>query len=182
MSEKDPPPSKSTLQLIVELAGTLAWPTIALIALLGFWHPLRGIAKALPDLVARSESITIANLSIEVGRGLRGKATPQVQEALAGIAPNEIPELLNVRLPTCWTATEIQSLREMYAGLLRQRLLEEVDNPDLCASIRANAGAGARILRPTALGRETQVFLFALVDQLVEEMAPPPANPPADAD
>jgi hypothetical protein len=166
---------KSTFELTVQLVAAVAWPFIALVVLVGFWQPLRGIAKALPDVVARSETITIASLSIEVGRGLRGKATPQVEKALAGIEPSEIPQLLNVRLPTCWMASEIQGIRVTYGGLLRQGLLEEVDDQPLCAALRGNAGPGARVVRPTELGRQTQSFLFALVDQLVEEMTPPAA-------
>ena len=88
-------PNKGKFELVVELIRALAWPTIAGLLLFSFWQPLQLTANLLPTIIDRSDSITIAGLSLKVGRELRSEAPPEVRAALAGLSLAGIEMLLN---------------------------------------------------------------------------------------
>jgi hypothetical protein len=160
---------KSRLELAVDLVKALAWPLIALTVLISFWSPLRAVARQLPDIVNRSETITIAGLSIKVREGLRRQATPEIARALANVTPDGLKRLLNTSSLSCWGADGADFGRKENAELIRLGLVEEVPKAELCSPQPGQDYVfGAR---PTALGRETQTFLLAVISEFAQEIA-----------
>lgn len=170
--------SKTRFELMVEMVKALAWPVFAFIILLSFWTPLREASRTLPGLLRRSEAITIAGLTIKLQGELRAKASPEVEQALARLSPEDIEELLNFRFVGCWDAdsTNIQQIKDRYGRLVQSGLLVEVADMGRCASTQGVTYEYA--LGPSPLGVEAQKFLFALLAAFLHELgsAPPPRD------
>jgi len=87
--------NKSKFELTVELVKALAWPSVVVILLFAFWAPLENTINILPQLIDRSDTITIGSVAIKVGRKLSGHITPEVKKALKNISDNGIERLLD---------------------------------------------------------------------------------------
>lgn len=156
---------KSTFELTVALINAVAWPTVSMIALIAFLGPLRSTMKQLPDLVSRSGSISIGNLSIEVERGLQQKASPEVKEALSRLSAEGIKELLDTTA-AYYSEPISGSTQDRYTELLNLGLIQEVPqskrealNPEYVYAVEI-----------TSLGEKTKEFLLAVVEELIQEI------------
>lgn len=168
MPESQP---KSRFELVVELIKALAWPLIALILLIAFWTPLRQTTDLIPSIIGRSDTITIAGLSLKVGQGLKAKATPEVQKVLAKLSRSGVERVLRMSDSSYWTrGSGLSSDKNQGAELVKLGLETEVPQSELDAlnlKQQTNYGFGLRI---TDLGRETQAFLQSVVAEFVQEL------------
>jgi hypothetical protein len=162
---------KSTFELIVELIRALAWPILAVLVLISFWRPLHDTAVQIPDIVGRSDTITIAGLSLKVGRALRRQASPEVQEVLARLSPEGLKRVLGLSSSIWWDQGQEPMGQADVAELLRLGLVEEVSSAELQERNREdekNFGYGVEI---TELGEQTQSFLQSVVAEFVQEVS-----------
>ncbi len=158
---------KSRLELVTELIKATAWPSLALVALWGFWGPLQEAAKQLPALIGRSEVLTIAGVSLRVGSSLREKATPEMQKVLAEISPDGLRWILSTSEGGAyWDAGDVSTGRRETMELRKLGLVEEVPAQELNDPRRGRRyGYG---VRSTHLGKRTHAFLVSLVAEFVQ--------------
>lgn len=163
---------KSKFELIVELVRALAWPLFATIALIVFLGPLRLTARQIPDLVGRSETITVAGLSIEVQRGVSQQASDEVKQAVADLSPDSISLLLNMQGASYFASGYGALGRQQYAELIDLGLVvplptEELPHPISESGEVRKYDFGIDI---TPLGEDAQSFLLSLISEFVQEL------------
>jgi hypothetical protein len=161
---------KSTLELVVELIKALAWPLLAAVFLVSFWTPLHDTATLIPSIVNRSDTITIAGLSLKVGKALNQKATPDIELALGELSKDGVKRLLEMSDSSWWDKGNEAIAQTENAELVKLGLATEATADEL-ATINArdhkNYGYGVRI---TDLGRRTQEFLRAVIAEFIKEL------------
>jgi hypothetical protein len=174
---KMPDAPKSRFELFVELVKAGAWPLLAAIVLASFWGPLVRTAEEMPSIVGRSESITIAGLSLKVGAALREKVTPQIQAALAKLSGDGVAKVLAMSTGGAyWDKGHETQGRSDYDELLRAGLAEEAPADQLEALNRQDGRSYGLGIRITSLGRATQSFLRSVVAEFVQNLPPPAAE------
>jgi hypothetical protein len=159
---ENPTPPKSRFELFVEFIRVLAWPLFAFVLLYALWTPIRSIAALMPNIIERSETITIANLSIKVGRGIKRKASADVLKVLTEITPDGLRKLISSSDEAYWQADSKSYARTENAEIIRLKLVEEVSKKEL-----GNYGYG---IKPTTLGEETKEYVLVLVSEFVNEL------------
>ncbi len=165
---------KSRFELVVELVKAVAWPTLVALLLLSFWSPLQRTADLIPSIVGRSDTITIAGLSLKIGQGLRNKATPEVERVLAKMSKAGIERVLGMSESAWWDKGSIDFARAENKEIVALGLAVEVPTSEIeqrNAADKRNFGYAVRI---TALGKQTQAFLRSVVAEFVQELAVPP--------
>jgi hypothetical protein len=165
-----PETPKSRLELLVELVKATAWPLFAAAVLIIFWGPLHETAKVIPALVGRSDTLTIAGLSLKVSHGLRQKASPEVQKAIGELSREGIERALSLSSSSWWDKGSEVSGRSDYADLLRLGLVEEVPASEVEAQNKRDQRNFGYAVRITELGKRVQSFLRSLVAELVQEL------------
>lgn len=157
------------LKVIVELVKALAWPLFATIALLSFWGPLRLTVRQLPDLVSRSETITVAGLSIKVQRGFSQQASDEVKQAVAQLSPEGISRILTMQGNIYYDSNSVTYARTEYKELIDLGLVEPLPEEELLGvgSDDRQYGYGVGI---TPLGEEAQRLLIALISEFTQEL------------
>ncbi len=161
---------KSKFELTVELIKATAWPGLTMIILITFWGPLRQTAEQFPYLVRRSDTITIAGLSLEVSRELRRQASPEVEEVITELSKEGIKRVLRLSGGSYWDKGSETHGRADYTELIHLKLVEEIAVDEL---ERQNQEEGKNFgfgVRPTELGRQTQSFLQSVVAEFVQEL------------
>ena len=158
--------AKTRLELIVELIRALAWPSFAFVLLIALWSPLRLVALQLPDLIGRSETISIAGLSIKVGKGLRQQASKKVVAVLAKLSPDGLRKLVDRGNESYWDIGSESFAKTENAELVRLKLLEEIPEREL-KERNQRYGYG---IRPTSLGKEAREYVLALLAEFVGEI------------
>jgi hypothetical protein len=162
---------KSRFELVVELIKAVAWPLIALILLIAFWTPLRQTTDLIPSIIGRSDTISIAGLSLKVSQGLKAKASPEVQRVLAKLSRSGVERVLRMSESAYWDRVPGRTYyKEDTADLLKLGLVSEVSAAEidgLNAKEHRNYDYG---VRQTELGKETQSFLQSVVAEFVEEL------------
>jgi hypothetical protein len=162
-------PSKSRFELMVELVKAVAWPLFASVLLISFWGPLRSAVSQLPNIISRSETLSIAGLSLKIRRGLTQQPSEEVKKSLSKLSPDDLKRLLNFNSTYCGEEYA-SSCRADYAGLTGLGLIAEVPESELNQQTDERGkryGFGARI---TPKGKETQTFLLALISEFVQEL------------
>lgn len=162
--------SKSRAELIVELIKALAWPLFALIVLICFWSQLQSASRQLPNLLSRSETISIAGLSLKIGKGLSKQPSTNVKKALSELSPDGIQRLLNLSSSSWWDVGSESTARAEYAELVHLGLMEEVSESEIRATNERDGKNFGYAVRVTAFGKETQTFLYALISEFVQEL------------
>lgn len=169
---------KSRFELFVELVKAGAWPLLAAFVLLSLREPLVKTAEEMPSIIGRSESITIAGLSLKIGAALREKITPQIQAALAKLSGDGVAKVLAMSNGGAyWDKGHEEQGRADYEELLRTGLAEEVPGDQLDTLNRQDGRSYGFGVRITALGRATQSFLRSVVAEFVQNLPPPTAEP-----
>ena len=166
MAENSP---KTRFELSVELVKALAWPLFAAVVLILFWGPIRSAAGLLPNIVSRSEALSIAGLSIKIGKGISQRPSDDVKAALSKLSPDDLKRLLNQSSSTRCGTESASTCKADYAPLVILGLMEEIPESELQLQDQSKMryGYGARL---TAKGRETQRFLYDLISQFVQEL------------
>lgn len=165
-----PNPSKTRFELFVEFIKAVAWPLFASVVLISFWGPLRSSVSQLPNIVSRSETLSIAGLSLKIRRGLNRQPSEELKKSLSKLTPEDLKFLLNFNSTRC-LEEHAASCKADYAGLLSLGLIQEMSEAELNQRIEETNGRrygfGARI---TPKGKETQGFLYALISEFVQEL------------
>jgi hypothetical protein len=162
-------PSKSRFELIVELIKAVAWPLFAIVLLISFWRPLRSAVTQLPNIISRSETLSIAGLYLKVRRSLARQPSEEVKQALSKLSPDDLKRLQNFTSTWC-EEQYASSCRADYAALVSLGLIEEVPESELKTQKDRSGtpyGFGVRI---TPKGKETQTLLNTLVSEFVQEL------------
>jgi hypothetical protein len=163
-----PQPQKSKFELGVDLIKALAWPLFSIIVLFSFWPQLHSTMDQLPDLLKRSNTITIGDLTIILSRNIR-EPSAEVKKVLSEITPIDIPRLMRIE-QRVWLLTDANDAKINYADLLRLGLLEEIPTQDL----PENSTYGVQL---TQLGRDTQKYLSDLLLEFVDQLNQPTSTP-----
>src|SRR5262249_44954594 len=90
-------PKKSPFELFTEFVRAIAWPALVVGLVIAFWRPLKDTADDVPTILSRSDTVSIAGMSIKVGSRLYDLATPEVRFALAKASNDGVIHIL--RLP-----------------------------------------------------------------------------------
>ena len=114
---------KSRFELFVELVKATAWPILVAVVLVAFWSPLRETARQIPELLGRSDTVTIAGLSLKLSRGLRYQTSPEVKKVLAELSQEAIERLLAMASRSWWDVGSESHGRSENAELLRLGLV-----------------------------------------------------------
>jgi hypothetical protein len=161
---------KTKFELFVELVQAMAWPLSATIVVFSFWTPLQDAARQIPSIVGRSDTITIAGLSLKVGQGLRQKASDAVKRVLDKLSPEGVKKILSMSQGSYWDKGNEYDGRNENSELVKLGLVDEVPANELDQKNgleHKNFGYG---IRPTQLGRETQSFLQSVVSEFVQQL------------
>lgn len=165
-SKADPKPDR--FAQVIDLTKAIAWPVFGLIMLVAFWGPLYSTIEQLPNLVSRSENITIAGLTLEIEKGLRQQASPEVRQVLSELSPEGVRNLLTASEASYWNEGSTSYGRTANAELVNLGLLEEIPTDELNEPQGSTSyGYGVRL---TPFGKETQTFLFDLISEFVQEL------------
>jgi hypothetical protein len=162
---------KGRFELFVELIKAASWPVIALLLLFSFWGPIHDAANLIPSIMMRSDTITIAGLSLKVSPELRERASPEVQKVLTQLSPQGLDRILQMSESSFWDIGSETNGRNENQNLLQLGLVEEIPSAELEAHNHRenrNFGFGVRI---TSLGRQTQIFLRSVLSRFVNEVA-----------
>ena len=163
-----PNPKPDRFAQSIELVKAIAWPLFGIIVLTSFWNPLYSTIQQLPNIVSRSENITIAGLTLKVGKGLRQQASTEVKQVLSDLSPESIRNLLTSGESTYWDVEYEISARTKSNELLKFGLLEEIPKAEL--NDRKDSTKYGYGVRLTPLGKETQAFLFNLISEFAQEL------------
>ncbi|PTR05869.1 hypothetical protein C8R32_11540 [Nitrosospira sp. Nsp5] len=150
---------KSKFELSVELIKALAWPAIVGVLLFSFWAPLQKTANILPSLVDRSETISIAGMSLKVSQKLR--APPEIQAKLQALSPVAIGQLLRNDTMLYNDLEGKRAYTRDYAELLSLGLMD--DHAD-------ETGKFMGIVELSHSGKQAQTFLLSVIDEFIKEL------------
>ena len=166
-----PDTTKSKFEIIVELIKALVWPVIVFAVLIIFWEPLHLISKSLPSIVNRSETITIAGLSLKIrNSGTVQQPSPGVKDILSKLSPEAVERMLNNATSSFWKKGDESFGRTEYTELIKYNLYREIPQKELSDPARfkdKDYGFGVEI---TELGKETRKFLVQIIAGFVNEL------------
>jgi hypothetical protein len=172
-------PNKSSVELATDFIKAIAWPLFALIFLISFWEPFQAAANMLPDIVNRSNTITIAGLTLQINRSLKlqnQQPSSEVKQVLADISPDDINKILATSGWRVWNAQEVDGGRDEYAKLVKLGVFREMTNQELQNrteyAVRPVYGV---VNKP--LGDETRDFLIALIAEFAQQLGQPQQSP-----
>jgi len=152
---------KSSFELSVDLTKSLIWPLFAFVLLVSFWAPINNILKKIPSIIDRSESITIAGLSLKIEQGLNVRPTDTVKKVLSKISADGVKKLMNKKNSSYYDS-KVWPKREN-EELFRLKLIEEIPKKELN---QHEFG-----IRSTLLGKECQKFLDVIMVGIVKQLA-----------
>jgi|GEM_PF-4565712 len=153
---------KSKFELSVELVKALIWPAIVSALLISFWKPLHETANLLPTIVNRSDTITIAGLSLKVGHEIQREVPAEVRSALKQLPASDISKLLVFHGSGGFS--EESYLDYHYGDLVRIGLVSKSFHEEY-DSLKWEA-------KLSPLGIETKRFLASLLAEIMTAMEP----------
>ncbi len=159
---------KSRFELLVELIKAIIWPLFATVILFLFWEPIRTISTQLPSLIGRSETITIAGVSLKVSKRLTQQASPKLAAALAKLSPQGLRQLVDQRGASLYPSENADRGKSEYAELISLGLAEEVPQTFQADSDRKLYPGF--IVKLTPMGDEGEKFIYALLSEVVRDL------------
>jgi hypothetical protein len=81
-------------QSIIELLKVIVWPTITLVIFALFWSPLYKIVEQLPNLVSKSNTVTVGQFSLRIDKGLSHQLSPDLKKILEQLSGPEVIALI----------------------------------------------------------------------------------------
>lgn len=163
-------PKKTNFELSVELTKALAWPLLAVVVLASFWSPLQRTADLVPALVGRSDTITIAGLSLKISQNLHSQASPEVREVLAHLSKAGVERILEMGESSYWNKDTGSRGRELNAELIKLGLEVELPQTELDTRNQREGRDYGYAVRRSALGEQTQAFLRSIVAEFVQQL------------
>lgn len=173
-SEKNP----TKFDLYLKLTTLLAWPIMILILLVIFWRPIKLLSSKLPKVVQKSETISIAGITLKMTDQITQKPTAKINEALTGLGHEPLLGLLELGVdePSVGgiigydTATYNSSIKH-----LTNRGLLKVIKPN---PTDTNINNSIVKVRMTKLGVKSSLVLADLFKVFVQELSK--SNKPND--
>ena len=86
------------LKLLIELAKALAWPLVALYALVYFRRPLRSALDLLPEKLRNVSKVTVGSLSFEVQAYLQATGDDELLRVLPKLSRRAFEKILDLRV------------------------------------------------------------------------------------
>jgi hypothetical protein len=166
--DTDASPRKSRYEITVSLISALAWPAIALFLLFLYREPLHAVAIQLPSLMANSNTITVAGVSVQVDRRLRSQASTEALKSMSSLSAEGVRTLMDLtRGQPIYTADDMRSGRvdREYGELFK------AGQAELIPWDETKFGAGAKSVRVTEQGRRTQELAFLIIADFAGQIA-----------
>lgn len=157
MADDKAPPSPVWIQAV----QALRWPLISLLGFVVFWSPINEIANLLPELVGRSESISVAGVKIEVEARIRAQASDEVAELVGDVNREELAILMSSS-DNSYTSNSEASMRRRYSRLIDLGAFEEVPPEEFPDDREHTYG-----VRRTPLGTDAREFLTSIVVDII---------------
>ena len=124
--------------------------------------------RQLPELVSRSETITVAGLSIKVQSGLSQQVSDEVKQSVAQLSPEAISTLLTMQGSVYYPLESANFGITRYAELIELGLVAQLSEEELTTSSSDRQYEfGVKI---TSLGTEAQSFLLSLISEFTREL------------
>jgi len=162
--EKEPfqsaPSAKTNYEITVLLVSALAWPATVLLLLFIFREPVKAVVGQLPSLMASSNSISVAGVSVQVDRKLRSQASAEALASMSSLSAEGVRSLMDLAQKTpIYEAREFKGGRveREYGELLRAGLAEAVPWDE------GRFGTGAKGIRVTERGRRVQELAYLII-------------------
>ena len=166
MADSNQSTKRGRLELIIAAAKAFAWPLFGFAVLVSFWTPLQQVAGYLPSLLARSEAITIAGMSIKLDKRLQ-PPSPDVSRALEKISPQAVDLLLSHHTAfRIWDEQRVPEARAEMGELAELGLVKELPQ----GSVKDPQGKTMHGVEITPLGQDVRRFLIELIAQFVKEL------------
>jgi hypothetical protein len=160
---------KSKLELAIELLKVTLWPVIVLVIIVIFWKPLYLSINEVPNVINKSESITIGSLSLKIEKNTVGKPSEAVRNILQKISATGIDVLLSSN-----AQTEYFHQNEVLYGQKRYKELMELGMYEVMDSSHVGTDAlGIKYyyaVMPTHTGIETRKYLIEILNGLLKEI------------
>lgn len=124
-----PAPTKSSYEVTVMLVTALAWPAIVVLLLFIFRAPIQAVVAQLPSLMASSNTISVAGVSVQVDRKLRSQASAEALASMAALTGEGVRTLMRLEHKTpIYTAQDVRDGRivQEYGELIRAHLAEVI--------------------------------------------------------
>jgi hypothetical protein len=164
---------KTRYELTVDLIKAIAWPLFAFFILFSFWKPIHLAADQLSIIINRSNTITIAGLTLKIDQSLdlyKEQPSDEVRSVLANITPNAIRILLeHVQGPTCYLTTrddpfikqdKVDNAELISLGLYEEYKKDETNKTAYCVHL-------------TPVGITTQNYLYDLISAFLQSLGQP---------
>ncbi|MDN5199927.1 hypothetical protein QQ008_01100 [Fulvivirgaceae bacterium BMA10] len=81
----------------LELIKSLVWPILITLFVLFNWSAIHNSIEHVPELISKSESISIGGLSIKINQNLQDKSSPEIKAFLKEISPADLDLILQLR-------------------------------------------------------------------------------------
>jgi hypothetical protein len=153
---------KTRFENINDLVKILIWPLFAVLLLVCFWKPLFSLINKLPEIIDRSQTVTIAGLAIELNQNMR-QPSEEVKIVLSEISPEGVKMLTEFKGTMCWWGEISSDNYQVYEELIRLGLFAETSSIDL----KGNCSIETKI---TNLGLNTKDYLFELLSEFVGKL------------
>jgi hypothetical protein len=163
------PSGKSNYEITVMLIRALAWPAIVLLLLFIFRGPVKAIVGQLPSLMASSNSISIAGVSVQVDRKLRSQASADALASMGALSPEGVRSLMGLAEKTPiykeedWKDGRVE--RE-YGEILRAGLAEAIPWGE-----ERGLGPGAKGVRVAERGRRVQELAYLIIADFAGQLS-----------
>ena len=156
-------PSEKPQEHWIKGLSSVLWPVFAFVVLIAFWSPLHTIATRLPDVIDKSQTISIAGLKLELDSTFRfRKPSPPVAEALKELYAEDVKILISNPDSALFSPPErVAEYREKYAHLIQLKLALESETIML-----GQGGEAARkgtVFKLSPVGVAAKAYLVDLV-------------------
>jgi hypothetical protein len=107
------------LKLLIDLTQALAWPLVALYALIYFRSPLRCALELLPEKLRNVSKVTVGSLSFEVQAYLQATGDNELLTVLPKVSRRAFEKLLDLKVTNhhyvlCARGTKVGAMGEGY--------------------------------------------------------------------
>jgi|GEM_PF-6292768 hypothetical protein len=155
-----PAPTKSSYEVTVMLVTALAWPAIVVLLLFIFRAPIQAVVAQLPSLMASSNTISVAGVSVQVDRKLRSQASAEALASMAALTGEGVRTLMMLEHKTpIYTAQDVRDgrIEQEYGELIRANLAEVIPWEG------ERWGPGTKGVRVTDRGRRVQELALLII-------------------